>query len=124
MREGRKIGEETGAPHPSGQLCAACVSRAGGIIEKEWIGEQIQWLWTVRPYIAADIALYLLTAAKEKALKAGDAFRECKEKCPEMVVIPAGTFVMGFLMAKSRSSASTVSRSRGRSRQRKGGDER
>ena len=52
-------------------------------------------MWTVRPYIAAYIAPYLLTAEKEKALKGGDTFRECKEKCPEMVVIPAGTFVMG-----------------------------
>lgn len=36
----------------------------------------------------------LLTTAAEKALKAGDSFKECPE-CPEMVVIPAGVFRMG-----------------------------
>ncbi len=35
-----------------------------------------------------------LTAAREQALKAGDSFRECAG-CPEMVVIPAGEFLMG-----------------------------
>jgi formylglycine-generating enzyme required for sulfatase activity len=35
-----------------------------------------------------------LTAAQERALKAKDVFRECKD-CPEMVVVPAGSFTMG-----------------------------
>ena len=35
-----------------------------------------------------------LNPAQEQALKAGDAFRECAG-CPEMVVIPAGAFLMG-----------------------------
>ncbi len=35
-----------------------------------------------------------LTAAQEQALKAGDGFRECAG-CPEMVVVPAGAFLMG-----------------------------
>ena len=35
-----------------------------------------------------------LTAARERALKAGDAFKECKD-CPEMIVVPAGRFLMG-----------------------------
>ena len=76
-------------------LLLGVIASLGGIIEKEWIGEQIHWVWTMRPYIAANIAPYLLTAEKEKALKPGNTFRECKEHCPEMVVIPAGTFVMG-----------------------------
>jgi len=36
-----------------------------------------------------------LAAAAEQALKPGDSFRECAENCPEMVVVPAGQFVMG-----------------------------
>lgn len=36
-----------------------------------------------------------LTEAEERALSPGDTFRECTSLCPEMVVIPAGTFVMG-----------------------------
>jgi formylglycine-generating enzyme required for sulfatase activity len=35
-----------------------------------------------------------LTAAQERGLKPKDAFREC-ENCPEMVVVPAGSFTMG-----------------------------
>jgi formylglycine-generating enzyme required for sulfatase activity/uncharacterized caspase-like protein len=35
-----------------------------------------------------------LTAAQERGLKLKDTFREC-DKCPEMVVVPAGTFTMG-----------------------------
>ena len=35
-----------------------------------------------------------LAAAEECALKPKDVFKEC-DKCPEMVVVPAGSFVMG-----------------------------
>jgi formylglycine-generating enzyme required for sulfatase activity len=35
-----------------------------------------------------------LTAAHERALKPKDTFRECAD-CPEMVVVPAGSFTMG-----------------------------
>jgi len=50
---------------------------------------------TVRPYIAASITPHLLTTERERVLKPGEPFRECEKRCPEMVVIPAGTFVMG-----------------------------
>ena len=35
-----------------------------------------------------------LDAAQERALKAGDPFKECRD-CPEMIVVPAGRFLMG-----------------------------
>jgi formylglycine-generating enzyme required for sulfatase activity len=35
-----------------------------------------------------------LTATQERGLKPKDAFRECAD-CPEMVVVPAGSFTMG-----------------------------
>jgi formylglycine-generating enzyme required for sulfatase activity len=35
-----------------------------------------------------------LLPERERALKAKDSFREC-EQCPEMVVVPAGSFMMG-----------------------------
>ena len=67
-----------------------------GFIKKDAILEQWHWFTVVRPYIAANVAPYVLTADKESALKPGDPpFRECAKACPEMVVIPAGTFVMG-----------------------------
>ncbi|MBJ7532769.1 formylglycine-generating enzyme family protein, partial [Rhodomicrobium vannielii ATCC 17100] len=36
----------------------------------------------------------VLTAKQEQALKPGDVFKDCAD-CPEMVVIPAGKFLMG-----------------------------
>jgi formylglycine-generating enzyme required for sulfatase activity len=38
---------------------------------------------------------HVLTAAREQALKPGDSFKECADECPEMIVVPAGTFTMG-----------------------------
>jgi len=35
-----------------------------------------------------------LTAAQERALQPKDSFKECAA-CPEMVVVPAGSFTMG-----------------------------
>ena len=35
-----------------------------------------------------------LTPEQERALKAADIFKEC-DRCPEMVVVPAGSFMMG-----------------------------
>jgi formylglycine-generating enzyme required for sulfatase activity len=35
-----------------------------------------------------------LQVSEERALKAGDRFKEC-ETCPELIVVPAGSFIMG-----------------------------
>jgi formylglycine-generating enzyme required for sulfatase activity len=35
------------------------------------------------------------SSGQEQALKPGDSFRECAKGCPEMVVVPAGSFAMG-----------------------------
>jgi formylglycine-generating enzyme required for sulfatase activity len=45
-----------------------------------------------------------LTAAEERALKPKDAFKEC-EKCPEMVMVPAGSFTMGSPANEAERSA-------------------
>jgi len=41
-----------------------------------------------------DVSTAALTAQGEQALKPGDRFKECVT-CPEMVVVPAGSFMMG-----------------------------
>jgi formylglycine-generating enzyme required for sulfatase activity len=60
---------------------------------------RIEQLWNeyrnVEPYRRANFEKYVLTAARERGLKAGDSFRECDKDCPEMIVIPAGSFTMG-----------------------------
>jgi formylglycine-generating enzyme required for sulfatase activity len=72
-----------------------------GWIEQSYIKNEARWYWTERPFVAANIWPYVLSSAAERALKAGDSFRECaprqqdKDYCPDMVLIPAGSFVMG-----------------------------
>jgi formylglycine-generating enzyme required for sulfatase activity len=44
--------------------------------------------------IAPSRAAAVLTEAQERALKPKDTFKEC-DLCPEMVVVPAGSFTMG-----------------------------
>jgi formylglycine-generating enzyme required for sulfatase activity len=66
-----------------------------GWINQAYIVDQWRW-WTVtRPYASNQVWPYLLSTAKEHALKAGDSFKECAQDCPVMVVVPAGTFIMG-----------------------------
>ena len=56
-----------------------------------------QWReWTItRPYMISQIRPYVLAAAQQQVLKPGDTFKECARHCPEMVVMPAGSFTMG-----------------------------
>ena len=66
-----------------------------GWINQSYIGEQWRW-WTVtHPYMVSRVRPHVLTAAHEQALKPGDSFKECETDCPEMIVVPAGSFMMG-----------------------------
>jgi formylglycine-generating enzyme required for sulfatase activity len=65
-----------------------------------WINQQVlkeQWNWYViaRPYQAKNIAPHVLTADAERALRPGQTFNECAKDCPDMIVVPAGQFLMG-----------------------------
>jgi formylglycine-generating enzyme required for sulfatase activity len=72
-----------------------------GWIEQSFI--QNEWLWwtSQRWFVAANIQPFALKPQAEQALKPGDSFRECPTRqpnadyCPDMVVVPAGTFAMG-----------------------------
>jgi formylglycine-generating enzyme required for sulfatase activity len=64
-------------------------------IEAEW-----RWYTVTRPFKRANVRPFVLTSTAESGLKAKDSFRECateqgKDYCPQMVVIPAGSFMMG-----------------------------
>ena len=50
---------------------------------------------TMRPYMLAKFGRMCSPPEAERALKPGDTFRECAKDCPEMVVVPAGEFMMG-----------------------------
>ena len=66
-----------------------------GVIKEEYVKEQWNWYRIMRPYRVANVDPYVLKPEAERALKPKDAFRECAKDCPEMVVVPAGEFMMG-----------------------------
>jgi hypothetical protein len=66
-------------------------------INQAYIANEWRW-WTVtRPYIVSQVRPYVLSMPKEQALNPGDSFQECAHDCPEMIVVPAGSFLMGML---------------------------
>ncbi|MGO9171777.1 MAG: SUMF1/EgtB/PvdO family nonheme iron enzyme [Rhodomicrobium sp.] len=67
-----------------------------GWINQQFIKDQVHWVAVERPFRIANVDPYALTPERERALKPGDTFQECsKGNCPEMMVVPAGSFVMG-----------------------------
>ena len=66
-----------------------------GWINQSYIKKQWRWYAISAPYIRAQVLPYLLTAERERDLKALDSFRECAVDCPEMITVPAGKFMMG-----------------------------
>ena len=75
-----------------------------GIIKQDFL--KAQWnYWTVTyPYMRAQVWPYVLTEAKEQALRPGDSFKECAQDCPEMIVVPKGSFMMGSRRRKKISA--------------------
>jgi formylglycine-generating enzyme required for sulfatase activity len=71
-----------------------------GWINQAYVKAEWHWAWTERPFASANIWPYVLTPQAEQRLKPKDSFRECapvqgKDYCPEMIVVPAGSFTMG-----------------------------
>ena len=81
-------------------LLVGVIAGLVGWINQTNIAEQWRWWRTERPFVAANIWPYVLERGVEQALKPKDTFRECSAEhgndyCPRMVVLPAGSFVMG-----------------------------
>jgi formylglycine-generating enzyme required for sulfatase activity len=76
-------------------LFVAIIAGLVGWINQAYVEEQMNWYMTMRPYSVANVRPYVLKPKVERALKPGDSFRECAKDCPEMVVVPQGSFVMG-----------------------------
>ena len=66
-----------------------------GWINQDLLQQQLHWYVTVRPYVQTNITPYVLKPEVEHALKPGQTFQECAKDCPQMVVLPAGEFLMG-----------------------------
>jgi formylglycine-generating enzyme required for sulfatase activity len=78
-----------------GVLVGASILGLIAWINQSFITQQLNWYRNVKPYRVANIDPYVLRPEVERALKPGASFRECAKDCPEMVVIPAGSFTMG-----------------------------
>ncbi len=74
-----------------------CLVIAGltGWVGQDYFKERWHQYAVVRPYMLNQVRPFVLGATAEHALKPGDTFTECAANCPEMVVVPAGQFVMG-----------------------------
>lgn len=66
-----------------------------GWINQAYIADQWRFLTVTWPYQRTNVRPYVLSTAKELALKPGQSFKECANDCPEMVVVPAGSYTMG-----------------------------
>lgn len=67
-----------------GVFIAAIIAGLAAWWKQDWVKERLYELENV----------HVLAAAKERVLKPEDSFKECTD-CPEMVVVPAGSFMMG-----------------------------
>ena len=76
-------------------LLAGVIVGLVGWINQSYIADEWRFLTVTWSYEYANVRPYVLSTAKEKALKPGDSFKECAQDCPEMVVVPAGSYTMG-----------------------------
>jgi formylglycine-generating enzyme required for sulfatase activity len=76
-------------------LLVGIIAGLVGWINQSYIKEEMNWFITMRPYMVAQVRPHVLSAEAERALEPGATFRECAKDCPEMVVVPAGEFMMG-----------------------------
>jgi formylglycine-generating enzyme required for sulfatase activity len=76
-------------------LLVGIIAGLVGWIFQDYIKEQVIWVTTGRPYMLAQVRPYVLKAEAERTLKPLASFRECAKDCPEMIVVPAGEFMMG-----------------------------
>ena len=69
-------------------------------VEHDPLKRYWHWLRDTRPFMVSKAQPYVLSGAAEQALKPGAIFRECaadpgQDLCPQMVAVPAGSFLMG-----------------------------
>ena len=83
-----------------GVLTFVVAAGLAAYVEHDPLKRYWHWVRDTRPFMVSKAQPYVLTPAAEQALKPGDTFRECaaapgQDLCPQMVAVPAGSFVMG-----------------------------
>ncbi len=80
-----------------GLLLLGIIGGLVGFIKQDFLKERYNYYTVMLKYSRKNIEPYVLSSRDEKRLKPGRSFRECKVDvaCPEMVVVPAGSFEMG-----------------------------
>jgi formylglycine-generating enzyme required for sulfatase activity len=86
-----------------GVLAVGVIAGMAAWVEHDSLNAFWRSVTVTRPFAKANIAPYVLTPAAEQALKPdpNQSFRECaakqqnKDYCPDMIVVPAGSFLMG-----------------------------
>lgn len=86
-----------------GALAFVIAAGLFGWLNHDYLAERWRQYTVTRPYMQTQVRPYVLIAAKERALKPGDSFKECATDCPTMIVVPAGSFVMGSLASEHQS---------------------
>jgi formylglycine-generating enzyme required for sulfatase activity len=76
-------------------LLVGIIAGLVGWINQAYVKKEWNWFMTMRPYRVANFDRYVLKPEVERALKSLASFRECAKDCPEMIVVPAGEFMMG-----------------------------
>jgi formylglycine-generating enzyme required for sulfatase activity len=93
-----------------GAVAAAIVASLVAWVKHDDLSALWHYVTVIRPFISSNILPYALKLQAEQALKSGDTFRECVPRrenadyCPDMVVVPAGTFAMGSLQTDKKAS--------------------
>jgi formylglycine-generating enzyme required for sulfatase activity len=83
-------------------LLIAIIAALVGWINQDYLKQQWRWYTITLPYMRTQIRPYVLSEPAERGLKSGDSFKECAADCPEMIVIPAGSFMMGSATGTGR----------------------
>jgi formylglycine-generating enzyme required for sulfatase activity len=94
-------------------LLVGIIAGLVGWINQDFLKAQWRWYATIQPFMRAKVRPYVLSATDEHSLKPKDFFRECatdedKDYCPKMVVIPAGSFMMGAQPSQEASSPNPI----------------
>jgi formylglycine-generating enzyme required for sulfatase activity len=76
-------------------LAFSLIAALIGWLNQTYLQKRINWFMTMRPYKVTNFDGHVLTSEDEQALKALASFHECVKDCPEMIVIPGGSFMMG-----------------------------